>query len=307
MSGLFANSVPTISPRPVTTLMTPGGKPASWKASINTSVCIALISLGLMTTVHPAAIAGATLIAIEPALEFHGVNMPTTPAGSITTLDVPTVLARSKFSRTSLKCRKMFAARLLEPFRTVLRCAVFHDRRLNELIHSLGHGVVQPLQAVHPVFLATLRKGVEGLFRSTDGFSGVDFVCHGDLANNIVVGRVHQIDDLGSMGCDELAIDIGAIKGSYWSRGFMCFHLCHPSRGFGFNKVAVSLRTPAHNFSVAQKRVGVTSKRRQCSCRTCQTILRPRARRGVEARTFPSSPWRQRVLRPRDPDPKSFP
>ena len=32
-----------------------------------------------MTTVHPAAIAGATLIAIEPALEFHGVNMPTTP------------------------------------------------------------------------------------------------------------------------------------------------------------------------------------------------------------------------------------
>jgi len=30
---------------------------------------------------HPAAIAGATLIAIEPALEFHGVNMPTTPAG----------------------------------------------------------------------------------------------------------------------------------------------------------------------------------------------------------------------------------
>src|SRR3984885_1569569 len=69
-----------------------------------------------MTTVHPAAIAGATLIAIEPALEFHGVNMPTTPAGSITTLDVPTVLTRSKSSRTFLKCRKMFAARLLEPF-----------------------------------------------------------------------------------------------------------------------------------------------------------------------------------------------
>jgi hypothetical protein len=40
-----------------------------------TAVCMALISLGLMTTVHPAAIAGATLIAIEPAPEFHGVNM----------------------------------------------------------------------------------------------------------------------------------------------------------------------------------------------------------------------------------------
>src|SRR6266404_4324539 len=148
-----------------------------------------------MTTVHPAAIAGATLIAIEPALEFHGVNMPTTPAGSITILDVPTVLTRSKSSRTFLKCRKMFAARLL-----------------------------QPLQKLHPVFLATLRKGVEGLFRGTDGFSGVDFVCHGDLADILVVGRVHQIDDLGSMGSDELAVDIGAIKGSYWSRGFICFH-----------------------------------------------------------------------------------
>ena len=55
-----------------------------------------LISLGLMTTVHPAAIADATLIAIEPALEFQGVNMPTTPVGSITILDVPTVLTRSK-------------------------------------------------------------------------------------------------------------------------------------------------------------------------------------------------------------------
>jgi hypothetical protein len=31
------------------------------------------------------------------------------------------------------------------------------------------------------------------------------------------------------MGSDELAVDIGAIKGSYWSRGFTCFHLCHPS------------------------------------------------------------------------------
>src|SRR5208282_3710174 len=118
----------------------------------------------------------------------------------------------------------------------------------------------------------TLRKGIEGLFRSTDGFSGVDFVCHGDLADNLVVGRVHQIDELGSMGCDELAIDIGAIKGSYWSRGFMCFHLCDLSLGFGFTKVAVLLRTPANSFNMTQKLIGVTSKRRQCSCKMCQTI-----------------------------------
>jgi hypothetical protein len=74
---------------------------------------------------------------------------------------------------------------------------------------------VQPLQKLHPVLLATLLKRVEGLFRSTDSFSGVDFVCLGDLADNLVVGRVHQIDDLGSMGSHELAFDIGVIKGSY--------------------------------------------------------------------------------------------
>ena len=34
----------------------------------------------------------------------------------------------------------------------------------------------------------------------------------------------------------------------------------------------MALRTPAHNFSLAQNRVGVTSKRRQFSCRTCQTV-----------------------------------
>src|SRR5260370_11062926 len=143
-----------------------------------------------MTTVHPAAIAGATLIAIEPALEFQGVNMPTTPAGSMTTLEVPTVLARSKSLRTSLKCRKMFAARLFEPF-AVLRSAVFQNRRVNELIHSLGNGIMQPLQAVHAVFLAALRKGIERPLGRGDGLSGVDLIRHGDLADNRVFGRVH--------------------------------------------------------------------------------------------------------------------
>jgi hypothetical protein len=44
---------------------------------------MALISLGLITTVQPAASAGAILIWIEPALEFQGVRIPTTLNGSI--------------------------------------------------------------------------------------------------------------------------------------------------------------------------------------------------------------------------------
>src|ERR1700674_1504754 len=77
---------------------------------------MALISLGLITTVQPEAIAGANFTAIEPALEFHGVNMATTPTGSNTVFEVPTVVVRSKSWSTPLKFRKIFAARLLEPF-----------------------------------------------------------------------------------------------------------------------------------------------------------------------------------------------
>ena len=50
----------------------------------------------------------------------------------------------------------------------------------------------------------------------------------GDLADNPVVGRIHQVYDLRSMGSDELAVDVGAIKSSYRSRGFFLVHLCHP-------------------------------------------------------------------------------
>src|ERR1700735_1206290 len=154
--------------------------------------------------------------------------MPPPPAGSMMTLEVPTVLARSKSLRTSLKCRKMLAARLFEPFARVLRSAVFQNRRVNELIHSLGNGIMQALQAVHTVFLAGLRKGIERLLRRGNGLTSVDLIRHGDLADNRVVGRVHQVNDLGSTECDELAVDVGAIKGSYQSCGFVFVHLRLP-------------------------------------------------------------------------------
>src|SRR5579862_8182702 len=112
--------------------------------------------------------------------------------------------------------------------RAVLRSAVFQNRRVNELIHSLGNRFMQPLQAVHAVFIAALRKGIKRLLGRGDGLSGVDLIRHGDLADNRVVGRVHQVNDLGSMGCDELAVDVGAIKGSYRTWDFVFVHLRLP-------------------------------------------------------------------------------
>ena len=47
---------------------------------------------------------------------------------------------------------------VVRALRAVLRSAVFQNSRVNELIHSLGNGIMQPLQAVDAVFLAALRK-----------------------------------------------------------------------------------------------------------------------------------------------------
>ena len=50
----------------------------------------------------------------------------------------------------------------------------------------------------------------------------------------------------------------------------MSLHLFHLSRGFHLYQGRYGPH--AHNFSLAQERFGVTSKRRQWSCRTCQMV-----------------------------------
>src|SRR5580658_10011389 len=130
---------------------------------------------------------------------------------------------------------------------------------------------MQPLQAVHAVFLAALRKGTERLPGRGDGLSGVDLIRHGDLADNRVVGRVHQVNDLGSMGCDELAVDVGAIKGSYQSCGFVFVHFAFTLMTFSnLCPTSPSLSGPGYNFILAEECTGVTSKRRHSSCKICQ-------------------------------------
>ncbi|MNN22217.1 hypothetical protein D3C81_1355680 [compost metagenome] len=89
-SGCVVISVPTTSPRPVTILNTPGGTSAACSASVTMRVCIALISLGLMTAVQPAATAAASFPQIKPASLFQGVINPATPIGCITTSAPPT-------------------------------------------------------------------------------------------------------------------------------------------------------------------------------------------------------------------------
>ena len=77
-----ASVAPTSRERPVTTLTTPGGKPACSTSSANASVDAGACSDGLTTTVQPAASAGASFQVISSSGEFHGVIAATTPTGS---------------------------------------------------------------------------------------------------------------------------------------------------------------------------------------------------------------------------------
>jgi hypothetical protein len=63
-------------------LTTPGGKPAWSISSAKPRVEAGECSDGLITTVHPAARAGASFHVISSSGEFHGVIAATTPTGS---------------------------------------------------------------------------------------------------------------------------------------------------------------------------------------------------------------------------------
>jgi hypothetical protein len=72
-SGCSTSGAPTWSPNPVTTLITPGGRPASVNRAASSTVLAEVNSDGLITTVHPAASAGANFQASSISGEFHGV------------------------------------------------------------------------------------------------------------------------------------------------------------------------------------------------------------------------------------------
>ena len=72
----------TSAGRPTTRLTLPAGKPASSKHFTNAIVAPAASLDGRITSVLPAASAGATLRASSSSGKFHGTKVATTPSGS---------------------------------------------------------------------------------------------------------------------------------------------------------------------------------------------------------------------------------
>ena len=76
-----ASGLPASTPKPLTTLSTPGGS-MSAISSISTRMLIGVCSAGFSTTQLPAASAGASFHAAISSGKFHGMIWPTTPSGS---------------------------------------------------------------------------------------------------------------------------------------------------------------------------------------------------------------------------------
>ena len=69
------------SAAPVTTLNTPGGRPARTPSAHTASADSGVCSAGLSTTVFPAASAGAAFLVTMATGKFHGVMHAPTPSG----------------------------------------------------------------------------------------------------------------------------------------------------------------------------------------------------------------------------------
>lgn len=80
-SGCFTNASPASSPRPLTRLNTPSGRPASLKICAHKDAESGVNSAGFRTTVLPVAKAGASFHDSSMNGVFHGVIRPATPIG----------------------------------------------------------------------------------------------------------------------------------------------------------------------------------------------------------------------------------
>ena len=71
-SGCAASAAPAVSPKPVMTFTTPGGKPTSWMSRPSRMAKSGVCSAGFSTIVQPAARAGASFHAAIISGKFHG-------------------------------------------------------------------------------------------------------------------------------------------------------------------------------------------------------------------------------------------
>jgi hypothetical protein len=139
-------------------------------------------------------------------------------------------------SEDVLKVQEYARGEIVGALGALLGRAVFQDRRPNKCVHAFGHGIMQPLQVLHSLVSAGLRKRLEGLLRRGNGPTRVTPVRHRHLADHLIVGRISQVDYFPAMGCYELAVDIGLVE--------------RPGHGNGVHRSSPALRRYGRTFAL---------------------------------------------------------
>src|SRR3979490_3396727 len=185
ISGWRLSSVPTTSPRPVTILNTPLGRPASCNASVSTCICVALISLGLRTAVHPAARAAASFPQMNTASLFHGVNQ----ARDADRLHHHRGTASPPREFELLERVRRFLKRgrghVRHPTAPRHGCAIFFGDRIEQRLPLCGHGVAEPLKGGDNLVFRGSGPAGKGALRRRDGGSRIHFVRQPDMADDL--------------------------------------------------------------------------------------------------------------------------
>ncbi len=89
ISGFLAISRPTVSPGPVTTFRTPGGRPASLRISASFMHVSGAVRAGFRTMVFPAVRAAPIFQPMMIAGMFQGMIAPQMPSGRRRTVALP--------------------------------------------------------------------------------------------------------------------------------------------------------------------------------------------------------------------------
>ena len=201
-------------PAPETMFTTPSGTPASATSFMISHALELVNSLGLTTTVQPAASANGSFWHRISAGKFHGMIRPTTPTGSRSTRPVKSLSVvgerlalHVQRERGGVPAQRRGAAdvTLGEDDRLAALLAV----QPRELVGIPVDQVGQPVQDDGPLHAAGVRPGagVERGARHRDGvLDGLD--AGGDhLADHLVGAGRPAVDEFGPRGFDVVAVD----------------------------------------------------------------------------------------------------
>ena len=225
--GCVTRGSPTSAPKPVTTLNTPGGSPASTARRANSSAEAEVNSDGFTTTVLPAASAGATFQAIKQQR-----RVPRHDCGDDAERFVPREVEHVRLVDRDDAAFDLVgeAAEVAEPLADVAalgehlgdQLAVVAHLDLGQALGVLQHQVAEPAEDLPARGRSERgpRAAIECRIRGLDGAIDLGLAAARQQRPDITRERILALEHRAAIGVVPLAADMGLIA---LDRGGACF------------------------------------------------------------------------------------